>query len=151
MMRDRHKSNTSVIETNIRKSVRIENNSTHQKNKRHETIANAKRKSSKKSTKMQLQERLLNDAPAKEYIPDEIILATIPGYSPWPARILEISGQTILVEFFGTGQKNLVRPSSICHFDVKTVLPLLNRKGYKKAMIELELCLGIPSSLSLTS
>lgn len=52
---------------------------------------------------------------------------------------LSMTGQTILIEFFGTGQKNLVRPNSVRHFDINTVLPLLNRKRYRKAMKELEI------------
>lgn len=105
----------------------------------------------KRKAQLQLQERILNEVPSKEYLPNEIILATVPGYAPWPARIIEMIGQTILVEFFGTGQRNLVRPNSVRHFDIKVVLPLLNRKGYKKAMTELESCLGIPPSLSVLS
>lgn len=58
----------------------------------------------RRSMKMQLQERILNDVPGKEYLMNEIVLATIPGYSPWPARITNITGQTIMIEFFGTGQ-----------------------------------------------
>lgn len=100
---------------------------------------------------MKLQERLTADVPTKEYIINEVVLAIVPGYAPWPARILNISGQTIFVEFFGTGERNLFRSSAISHFDIKKVLPLLKRKGYKKAMIELELCLNIPSSVSVIS
>lgn len=57
-----------------------------------------------KSTKLQLQERLQNETPNREYIVNELVLATVPGFAPWPARILNINGQTISVEFFGTGQ-----------------------------------------------
>lgn len=61
------------------------------------------KKKVRKSTKI-LQERMLNEAPDKEFLPNEIILATIPGFVPWPSRILQISGQTITIQFFGTGQ-----------------------------------------------
>lgn len=68
-------------------------------------VATAKpKRKGRKSTKMQLQEQMLNDAPGKEFLTNEIVLATIPGFVPWPARILNIIGQTITVEFFGTAQ-----------------------------------------------
>lgn len=56
-----------------------------------------------RSTKMQLQERIQNESP-EEFIENEIVLATIPGFCPWPARIMNITGQTISIQFFGTGQ-----------------------------------------------
>lgn len=146
MLRKRLTPKTVINETDIRKRTRIASNFEGNTN-----IAPKSTTQKKSRAKLQLQERLLNQVPNKEYLPNEIILATIPGYVPWPARILEMTGQTVFVEFFGTGQKNIVRPTSIRHFDVKTVLPLLNRKGYKKAMIELELCLKIPSTLSVIS
>lgn len=80
------------------------------KRKRYEENTTNKRKvrriegKGRVSTKMLLQERLRNDTPNKEFITNEIILATIPGFAPWPARILNISGQTISIQFFGTGQ-----------------------------------------------
>lgn len=61
-------------------------------------------KKSRKSTKLQLQQQIDNELPNRQYLVDEIILATIPGYAPWPARILKMIGQTISVQFFGTGQ-----------------------------------------------
>lgn len=56
------------------------------------------------STKTQLQEQMLNENPNREFLLNEIVLATIPGFAPWPARILSITGQTIAIQFFGTGQ-----------------------------------------------
>lgn len=44
---------------------------------------------------------------------------------------------------------NLVRAQAICHFNVNKTIPLLNRKGYKKAMMELELILNVPTDASL--
>lgn len=58
----------------------------------------------KSNIKCALKERILKEAPEKEYIVNEIVLGTVPGYPPWPARIIEIVGQTIKVEFFGTGE-----------------------------------------------
>lgn len=52
-----------------------------------------------------LKERIFDEAPDKQFIVNEIVLATVPGYSAWPARIIEINGQTIQVEFFGTGER----------------------------------------------
>lgn len=57
-----------------------------------------------RAAKMHLEERIINESPDKEFIVDELVLATVPGYCPWPARILSITSQTIIVEFFGTGQ-----------------------------------------------
>lgn len=145
MLRNKLTSNTVV--TGARKQPQIDNNLAAKDNNRiAQTISKPKRKAN-----LQLQERIQNEVPSKKYLPNEIILATIPGYAAWPAKILDMIGQTVFVEFFGTGQRNLVRPSSIRHFDIKTVLPLLNRKGYKKAMAELEMCLNIPLSLSVLS
>lgn len=80
---------------------------------------------------------------------NEIVICTISGYAPWPARILDITGQTIAIEFFGTGQINLVRANAICPFNSNKIIPFLNRKGYKKAIIELEMVLGVPLESSL--
>lgn len=53
---------------------------------------------------MTLKEKIRSEAPANEFVNNEIVLATIPGFCPWPARIIQIDGETIMVEFFGTGQ-----------------------------------------------
>lgn len=66
-------------------------------------IESENRKGNRKSTKLQLQEQIENESPCRQYLVDEIILATIPDYAPWPARILNMNGQTITVQFFGTG------------------------------------------------
>lgn len=66
--------------------------------------ASSRRKNTWKRNRT-LKERNLNNAPDKEFIINEIVLATVPGYKPWPARIIEIDGQTIRVEFFGTGER----------------------------------------------
>lgn len=57
-----------------------------------------------RSAKMLLQERISNESPDREFIVNEIVLVTIPGFCPWISRILNISAQTIAIEFFGTGQ-----------------------------------------------
>lgn len=41
--------------------------------------------------------------PTDEFFLNEIVLATIPGYCPWPACILGINGETYFVRFFGSG------------------------------------------------
>lgn len=51
-----------------------------------------------------LKEKIFNEAPGNEFMKDEIVLGTIPGYCPWPARIVNIVGETIFIEFFGTGE-----------------------------------------------
>lgn len=45
--------------------------------------------------------------------------------------------------------RNPVRPNAISQFNVNKVIPFLQRKGYKKSILELELTLGIPSDISL--
>lgn len=53
---------------------------------------------------MLLKEKIEKEAPSNSYLNEEIVLTTIPGFSPWPSRIVNIIGETIYVEFFGTGQ-----------------------------------------------
>lgn len=65
--------------------------------------ANTSRAQSKARTK--LAEQIVNESPGKVYAANEIVLATVPGYPCWPARITDIQGQTIHVEFFGTGER----------------------------------------------
>lgn len=108
-----------------------------------------------------------HEAPINEFIINEVILATIPGYAPWPARISKIIGETIFVEFFGTGQmyehnqiyyfnritiysnyivfRNPVRSNAICRLEIPKMVPFLQRRGYKKAIMELEQVLDVPS------
>lgn len=43
-------------------------------------------------------------SPADEFIANEIVLATIPGYAPWPACIIDVKGNTYFVRFFGTDE-----------------------------------------------
>lgn len=80
--------------------------------KRHSLIipakndVSAKKKNpiTRKDGKKKLEERIKNDAPVNQYIEGEIILGTIPGFAPWPARIQKIIDETIYIEFFGTGE-----------------------------------------------
>lgn len=58
----------------------------------------------RKNRKLTLEQHIENETPSKNYVENEIVIATIPGYAPWPARILSIQSETIMVEFFGTGQ-----------------------------------------------
>lgn len=62
------------------------------------------RKNQRQTKALKLEELIQNESPNNQYIVNEIVLVTIPGYSPWPARILNIVNETISVEFFGTGQ-----------------------------------------------
>lgn len=112
------------------------------------TIQNTKKKG-RKSTKLTLKEKISHDAPYKEYIVGEIILATVVGYPPWPARIIDINGHTLKVEFFGTGEINPLRSNAIARFELNKTIPLLKRKGYAKAMRELEFVLGISKDHSV--
>lgn len=80
---------------------------------------------------------------------NEVVLATVPGYAAWPARIIEINGQTIQVEFFGTGERNPLRCNAVSRFELNNTIPLLQRNGYIKTIRELELVLGIPKNVSI--
>lgn len=62
------------------------------------------KKNNHKRISTQLQEFIDIGSPVNEFCLNEIVLATVPGYAPWPARIVKIVGETIFVEFFGTGQ-----------------------------------------------
>ena len=68
------------------------------------TPKKAKQVANRKDFRMKLEERIRCQAPINQYVKGEIILGTIPGYAPWPARIKEIIGETVLIEFFGTGE-----------------------------------------------
>lgn len=63
-----------------------------------------KRVGNRKDSKMKLEERIRCKAPMNEFVKGEIVLGAIPGFAPWPARIKEIIGETVLIEFFGTGE-----------------------------------------------
>lgn len=65
-----------------------------------EIDVNEKKKNPKTRTdsKKKLEERIRNEAPLNQYIEGEIILGTIPGYAPWPARIQKIINETIYIE-----------------------------------------------------
>lgn len=76
----------------------------HEKSKKNMKTKSKKRRESRKKNVMLLQEKMLNDAPKNTYLINEIVLATIPGFVAWPARIKNMIGETIYVEFFGTGQ-----------------------------------------------
>lgn len=63
-----------------------------------------KNKNLREKNELRIEDRIESEAPKNVFIENEIVLATIPGYAPWPARILSINSETIFVEFFGTGQ-----------------------------------------------
>lgn len=54
---------------------------------------------------MTVKERIDEEALEKRFVLNEIVLATEPGFSARPARVININGATITVEFFGTGEK----------------------------------------------
>lgn len=65
---------------------------------------NAKRAPNPRSSKLKLEERISRLSPKNEFVIGEIVLGTIPGYAPWPARIKNIIEDTVFIEFFGTGE-----------------------------------------------
>lgn len=192
-------SEINVSTSSISKPTPIQGQHKKDEMKTDEDTSGRKRKrgtQTRKSMKLQLKEQIDNDSPCRKYLVYEIVLATIPGFVPWPARVLKIMDQTIMVEFFGTGQKyalhfcivyqgkvlqifansniciflkclllrlyiiyytffsffnyrNLVRANSISTFSSCKITKYLERKGYKKAIIELEHVLGIPLDMTL--
>lgn len=69
---------------------------------------NSKR-SQKKPIKKQQRGRALRsktntNISTDEFFLNEIVFATIPGYAPWPACILNINSETYYVRFFGSGE-----------------------------------------------
>lgn len=80
-----------------------ESSQTEQKSSTNDRIRVTKKKANRLNKNMKLKEKMNYNAPANEYIMNEIVLAKIPGYSPWPARITAIIGETIHIQFFGTG------------------------------------------------
>lgn len=47
---------------------------------------------------------LQNGGEDEQFIINEIVFATIPGYAPWPAYRIDIQGFTYFVRFFGTDE-----------------------------------------------
>lgn len=69
-----------------------------------ENIKEKKNQTARKDGRKKLEEKIRDEAPVKQFNEGEIVLGTIPGYAPWPARVLKIIEETIYIEFFGTGQ-----------------------------------------------
>lgn len=65
---------------------------------------NDKNRTERKIGRRQLQEKIQQESPSNQFNVGEIVFGSIPGFSPWPARIKLIQHETILIEFFGTGQ-----------------------------------------------
>lgn len=77
-----------------------------QKSKANEIESVATKKTSvqrRRPNRMTLKEIIEYESPLNEYMVNEIVLATIPGFCGWPARIVDIIGETIMVQFLGTG------------------------------------------------
>lgn len=74
------------------------------KEKANEEKANVKKKLTRDHYRKQLEKNIYQKAPINEYLEGEIVLGTIPGYAPWPARIIKIVNETMYIQFFGTGQ-----------------------------------------------
>lgn len=88
----------------LRSNANVNNESTMPNESVDRPSSKRKRETAKTNTKLRLEEKIENESPSKDYILNEIVLCAIPGYPPWPARIIDILNQTIFVEFFGTGQ-----------------------------------------------
>lgn len=92
-----------LMKYGISSTKKVYDKPTRQPKNRHANVNAKTKRGGRKSMKIQLRERMMNEVPVKEFLIDEVILATVPGFVPWPARILNITGQTIMIEFFGTG------------------------------------------------
>lgn len=148
----------------------------HMKRKRNEKISfdhmvdKTENTKPRKFKKLALKEKIRTEAPDNEFMINEIVLVTIPEFCPWPASITMITGETMMVQFFGTGEmsvkvyffstksnllmntfffRNPVRSNAVSRFELNRTIPLLQRKGYRKAMQELELTNQVPENISL--
>lgn len=98
---------SELKETPLRRSNRTKDNG-----KINEKVSNEdqkkpnglKRKRETTKHNKKLCEAINIELPNRLFMVNEVVLCTIPGYSPWPAIIKNINNQTIFVEFFGTGQ-----------------------------------------------
>lgn len=84
----------------------------------------------------------------------DYILAKMRGYNPWPARIIDFSGnnKNINCYFYGTNNIGLV---GIKHaipfadsFETVRLICLRNLNGFVKGVKEIETKFGIPNHLS---
>lgn len=115
-----------------------------------------------------MKERIENEAPGNHFMLNEIVLATVPGYVARPAKIFDINGLYTLnflepergknsgylnfhsyYIFFQFFVRNPLRCNAIARFELNSTIPLMKRKGYRKAMREVELVLGIPKDISM--
>lgn len=82
-----------------------------------------------------------------------VVLAHMPTYSEWPARILNIEKTRVNVIFFGENLTGTVKPQNIGLIDRNSELIkyLLKKKinKYKKAVLEMEHFQNVPSHLSI--
>lgn len=97
------KSRKKIVPKRSRATVTTTENEPHEMNPETQSkVKNKKqvrREPNKKSLKPKTRCRLDN-----EFIINEVVLATIQGYAPWPAYIMNIEGDTYTVRFFGTGE-----------------------------------------------
>lgn len=86
---------------------------------------------------------------------DSIVLAKQKYSIPWPARILKIEQNRILVYFFGDKRSGYVCQSEIYDFILSInaikskILSKKLPRGYRTGICEIEIFMGIPSEKSL--
>lgn len=47
--------------------------------------------------------------------------------------------------------RNPLRSKAVSRFDITKAIPILERKGYRKSILELEMVLGVPENVSVLS
>lgn len=87
---------------------------------------------------------------------DEIILVKMRGFCEWPARVVQIKGNAIHVQFFGDSTTHTTTMKNTFSLTKNYDLVLNNLRGrknplYAKAIKEMEAILDIPADESLFS
>lgn len=89
---------------------------------------------------------------------NQLVLAKMKSYSPWPAKILSFtkSRKSSHVYFYGTHNTGRVNEAELVNFeDAHDVIRLLllrpNLNGFLKGILEVEYEMGVPKELSITN
>lgn len=105
---------------------------------------------------------VLSLVPSQKWIPvktaidlkeDDLVMAKMKSFCPWPARIIRVKGKRTDVFFFGTNQTGTVDTNQIrlfcdCSQEIKRLL-LRHNLSFIKAVKEVEVILKIPDNLSI--
>lgn len=93
-------------------------------------------------------------SPMKEVVNGQIVLCKLRGYCEWPARILNIDGKKINVQFFGDNTTANTNINNIYDFRTSFEVILNNLRNFKRdlyaySVMEAEKAVGISKSMSI--